>query len=123
MSPALSRSSSHLSPSPPFPSIPSRGDQENFQKIITRNVSSRSPPLVRQEMMHAQEQEVETDDDELDAPLPRLRSPSEEDLINEDFQMEEELIPLRVDTEIEINVSLIYFEEKEKKERKTNLFH
>lgn len=74
-------------------------------------------------MMHAQEQEVETDDDELDAPLPRLRSPSEEDLINEDFQMEEELIPLRVDTEIEINVSLIYFEEKEKKERKTNLFH
>ncbi|XP_030830451.1 protein scribble homolog isoform X5 [Strongylocentrotus purpuratus] len=78
-------------------------NEENFQKIITRNVSSRSPPLVRQEMMHAQEQEVETDDDELDAPLPRLRSPSEEDLINEDFQMEEELIPLRVDTEIEIN--------------------
>ncbi|XP_041465950.1 protein scribble homolog isoform X4 [Lytechinus variegatus] len=69
-------------------------NEENFQKIIRRNVT----PPARQKTFAQEQEEEETDDEEVDTPLPRLRSPdSEEDLIKE------ELIPLRVDTEIEIS--------------------
>nr|XP_054756834.1 protein scribble homolog isoform X10 [Lytechinus pictus] len=69
-------------------------NEENFQKIIRRNVT----PPARQNTFAQEQEEEETDEEEVDTPLLRLRSPdSEEDLIKE------ELIPLRVDTEIEIS--------------------
>ncbi|XP_072175849.1 uncharacterized protein [Diadema setosum] len=83
-------------------------NEENFQKIIERNVSGR--PVERKQEEDEEEEEVEEeeeeeeedtdDDDDEDA-----ESLQEELFISEERQSEEELIPLSIDTEIEFTTN------------------
>ena len=76
-----------ITPPPPFISL----KQENFQKIIEKNDRS------KQELVFDDD---EDDDDDIDALPPPFKPPPEEEL------RVEELVTLRVDTEVEAIVSL-----------------
>ena len=91
-----------LSPHPPFISL----KQENFQKIIEKNDRS------KQELVFDDDDD---DDDDIDALPPPFKPPPEEEL------RVEELVTLRVDTEVEAIVSLsniaVSFEHRAKSEQ------